>query len=1169
MKKTTGKVLSLVLSLALVLTSFPAMFASASSKHTVTGTLSDTDKDKIYLVNGGDKDRRTITDLQKYIFGSNDATLETADHQYKESANIAAISHKSGDRLVKWYDADSDDKDSIDDDTNSVALELRSSSSEGHEVLSILYKATYTDDDDNDVTIKGTKTFDVYVYDNGATVIGKADDDLTADSDIGVGKDTVELDDNFAEKKVSHELDDTKSADSMNLTVWEATAGTEAPYITWVALKTAADDKEFDQDANTDTYYTLKSSNNNIDLTDGKTAATSDTIYGTMVGGTPKAVTETKTYTVTGTAAATDTAAGVAFTTGGTTLDTTKSTADTDDSKAWAYYYKVGADKAEKTDTTVTLADGIDLTSVTDGQKVAVTAFDNDGIEKGTVVVTVKVASTAAVEAGDCPTIAQDATDLNTLTVTKAANDADGKWTYSYSVDGTDKGTVALDSGKITVPSTIKEHTIVVTAKDTDTVKGSTTATVEVTSKSNNDSKDAVTATVKKASSGSITFTAEITDWAKKDTTKTPTGVELSTTKDIKVKSKIEKKIIVDLPTFTNLVKYSGSTYISSETSLDKESVKASEKKAVKVNSLEVNFDNGEQDIKVADKASVAKITGKVKAIDISDGSNVGSIALDTLDSSSDPSITVSDAKVGDIDFDDANDEDSGGNQLSVNSTKASVGNVTDATSIEVKSGKTGDLTAAKKIDISADDDESATTVGNIKATEITIDSEDSKVTTGTVTAKDTDTEITLQGNNLSVKGFDFDNYNASLKFDDFQGKIAAPDNATQDGANISTTNGDDRVEITNDCDVDSVTIEDDSQITFDGKLDVSSIDGDGTLAIAAGKMYIDSDVSGTTLKLTDATIAKGTTAFTSLSDTVDEDDFECYGFTLAKTEGSKTDTFKVDSIVFKGLSVNKSSSEIANGYSETFTAYAYPGGTTMPSGYTVKWAIDADDSIFELTTNDNGTATVKVIGYDADFASNDKATLTATLVDPDGEECDTDEYAVGECALTALQVPKVTCTSDTNANFSLAQGASYQFKITSSDGAEPTFGVGSGSLAVSKVGKSGNDYFYKVTAVGKVGDQVGVYLNKTRLLVVTISAPSIQLDTGATIKVAQGKTYQFKATSTTTVNPTSGNSAVFQVVKVTKTGNNTYFTVKAVGSKGQSTGIYVNGVRRTVATVA
>ncbi len=1167
MKKTTGKVLSLVLSLALVLTSFPAMFASASSKHTVTGTLSDTDKDKIYLVNGGDKDHRTITDLQKYIFGSNDATLETADHQYKESANIAAISHKSGDRLVKWYDADSDDKDSIDDDTNSVALELRSSSSEGHEVLSILYKATYTDDDDNDVTIKGTKTFDVYVYDNGATVIGKADDDLTADSDIGVGKDTVELDDSFAEKKVSHERDDTKSADSMNLTVWEATADTNAPYITWVALKTAADDKGFDQDANTDTYYTLKSSNNNIDLTDGKTAATSDTIYGTMAGGTPEAVTETKTYTVTGTAAATDTAAGVAFTTGETKLATTKSTGDSADD--WTYYYKVGADKATKSDSTVTLTDGIDLASVTDGQKVAVTAFDKDDNEKGTVVVTVKVESTAAVEADDCPTIAQDTANLNTLTVTKAANDTEGKWTYSYSVDGTDKGTVVLDSGKITVPSTIKEHKIVVTAKDTDTVKGSTTATVEVTSKSNNDSKDAVTATVKKASSGSITFTAEITDWAKDNTSATPTGVELSTTKDIKVKSKIEKKIIVDLPTFTNLVKYSGSTYISSETSLDKESVKASEKKAVKVNSLEVNFDNGEQDIKVADKASVAKITGKVKAIDISDGSNVGSIALDTLDSSSDPSITVSDAKVGDIDFDDANDEDSGGNQLSVNSTKASVGNVTDATSIEVKSGKTGDLTAAKKIDISADDDESATTVGNIKATEITIDSEDSKVTTGTVTAKDTDTEITLQGNNLSVKGFDFDNYNASLKFDDFQGKIAAPDNATQDGANISTTNGDDRVEITNDCDVDSVTIEDDSQITFDGKLDVSSIDGDGTLAIAAGKMYIDSDVSGTTLKLTDATIAKGTTAFTSLSDTVDEDDFECYGFTLAKTEGSKTDTFKVDSIVFKGLSVNKSSSDIANGYSETFTAYAYPGGTTMPSGYTVKWAIDADDSIFELTTNDNGTATVKVIGYDADFASNDKATLTATLVDPDGEECDTDEYAVGECALTALQVPKVTCTSDTNANFSLAQGASYQFKITSSDGAEPTFGVGSGSLAVSKVGKSGNDYFYKVTAVGKVGDQVGVYLNKTRLLVVTISAPSIQLDTGATIKVAQGKTYQFKATSTTTVNPTSGNSAVFQVVKVTKTGNNTYFTVKAVGSKGQSTGIYVNGVRRTVATVA
>jgi|GEM_PF-1686932 len=1175
MKKTTGKVLSLVLSLALVLTSFPAMFASASSKHTVAGNLDGTDNDKIYLVNGGaDDTARTVTDLQTYIGGS-DITVETKDHQHKENAKIAAISHKSGDRLVKWYDSSSEagKQDSIDDDTTSVDIQLRSQTVEGHEVLSILYKATYTDDDDNDITIKASKDFDVYVYDNGETVIGKADETTTA-GDIADGKDTVELDDDFAEKKVSHEIDASEPADSMNLTVWEATAGTKAPLVTWVPVKTAADgmDQAGNKNAASPAFYTLKSSNSNLNLVGGSTQTAGGSTQ--TAGGTPVGVDDT-----------TFIKPSISYTDNGYTVG--KLLSDEYKGEITYIYTTDGSNNPAivattgKPGTGSYKATGLTITGATftASKAVKVQGFANAGTSTDPNWIAVTAVATLTPETGKAVTTAAvvgapglataAASALAEMTITApldvdyyvvAGKDVTAPASTSAWGSKTSVGTEQTFTAAEINAETFEVYAVAVesgTSAPSDTINAVsiTDGTITVTA----DSKPYVTATVKKASSGSITFTAEATDWLKDNTSATPadTSVELANTKNVKVKSAIDKKIIVDDKNFKNLVKYSGSTYVSTQTSLDKNSISATN--SVKVNNLEVNFDNSRQNVTVSDKASVSKISGTVDELTVSDDSKVGSVSFDDADK-----VIVSDAKVGDIDFDD-----DGTRILEVNSTKASVGNVTDALKITVKSGKTGDLTADDEIDIYADDDESATTVGDIKSKIINIDSEDSKVSVGTVTAKDADAEFTLKGSNLTVDGFDFDNYNASLKFDDFQGKIAAPENATQDGANITTTNADDKVEVTGDCDVDGVTVEDDSIITFDGKLNVSDIDGDGTLAIAAGKMYIDSDVSGTILKLTDATIAKGTTAFTSLSDTVDEDDFDCYGFTLAKTEGSKTDTFKVDSIVFKGLSVNKASSEIAKGYSETFTAYAYPGGTTMPSGYTVKWSIDADDSIFELTTNDNGTATVKVIGYDTDFASNDKATLTATLVDPDGEECDTDDYAVGECALTALQVPKVTCISDTNANFSLAQGASYQFKITSSDGAEPTFGVGSGSLAVSKVGKSGNDYFYKVTAVGKVGDQVGVYLNKTRLLVVTISAPSIQLDTGATLKVAQGKTYQFKATSTTTVNPTVGNGAVFQVVKTNKAGNNTFFTVKAVGTKGQSTGIYVNGVRRTVATVA
>ena len=109
MNKIRGKVLSLVLAAALVVSSFPATFASASSHHTESGDVSDTDQDAIYLVNGGKEDSdagiHTLTykDIQHWIFGSKSSTLETKDHHVVD-AKISDISHSSGDRLVKWYD---------------------------------------------------------------------------------------------------------------------------------------------------------------------------------------------------------------------------------------------------------------------------------------------------------------------------------------------------------------------------------------------------------------------------------------------------------------------------------------------------------------------------------------------------------------------------------------------------------------------------------------------------------------------------------------------------------------------------------------------------------------------------------------------------------------------------------------------------------------------------------------------------------------------------------------------------------------------------------------------------------------------------------------------------------------------------------------------------------
>ena len=65
---------------------------------------------------------------------------------------------------------------------------------------------------------------------------------------------------------------------------------------------------------------------------------------------------------------------------------------------------------------------------------------------------------------------------------------------------------------------------------------------------------------------------------------------------------------------------------------------------------------------------------------------------------------------------------------------------------------------------------------------------------------------------------------------------------------------------------------------------------------------------------------------------------------------------------------------------------------------------------------------------------------------------------------------------SDTTHPFTVAQGGTYQFRLTAA--ARPSFAAGSASFTVEYAGQEGNDYFYKVHAVGRAGDGCGFYIN-------------------------------------------------------------------------------------------
>lgn len=1164
MKKVKGKALSLVLSLALVISSFSAIPASAATK-TLNGSLGGNDNDSLYLVNGG---VLKYEEFGSYV--SAKPTMTTPNHKDVSDVHIAAVSHKSGDRLVKWYDSGSDGKatDSIDTDTKdaNIDLELRSSTVSGTEVLSLLYKGTYTDDDDNEYTVKATQDVTVRVYDENQTVIGEASDD-TATNCAG------ELDSSFAQKTVAYEKDeiaqskldkdgDPKLTDSKDLVVLKAVPeSADSNVVMWEALKTSSDDTYLSDDdsaASKGVYYVLKSNSDNVGLDTAsdfndysyKTGAVIK--QGTTAGGT--------TYTM---AAVTknDTTPGMSLTTDGKLTVTAPDT--TTDVDHYVYAAGTSAPTDWSTATTITADAATDVKSdLTESTTLYVAAVKVDGetVVGDVASAAVTVATTVAIGEDDCPTVVQDPTAFGKFTVTPAVNGekVDPKWTYKYKVNDGDEQAVAIDTetgkGTITLPAPTSGDDVVlaVTAYDKDgKAQGGTTATVSVqTTPVAGEDVNYVTAQVAtNANTGNVTFTAEATKVAEDAADADP--ADIYSASDIKVKSSVDKKILVGNDAYQTLSKYSTSTYLYSS-AVDSDS----RDDAVKVTGYEVNFNNNAATVSVGDKANVTKISGTVKSITV-DEASVGSIAVSNDGSKVVPSVIISDAKVGDVDF------DGDGGTLEVNSTDATVGNVTDASKVSVTNGTVGDIDA-DEADISAEDEEGTVKVGDVTAPIINVDSDNSKVATGTLTATSDDTEITLSGDFVTVAAVDFDDYGAELKIDGFTGTVPAPENATEEGATISTNATEDKVTIDGDADINAIAIGDDSQMIFNGKLNVGSVDGSGTLVVGLGKMDISSDASGVTLKFSDPTINVGDTAFTAVTDTVDVDSMEPYGCTLSMTEGSKEDTFKIASTDFVGMTFNPSSARIANGYSQTFAASTYAPGTALPEGYSVQYTLDGDDDIFQMTNNDDGTVTVKVVGYDDTFAEENTATLRAEVVDTDGDV--DDDYSAGELDLTALAVPDSTFKSDTGSTLSIGGGFTYQFAITSLDGNVPYFAVAGNSFKTTYVGNSGNTYYYKVTAVGKVGDAAGVYINHgaTPSTVITITNPS---DTAA-VTVKAGGSYQFRVNGPS--QPVFQVAGIGNIALTSKDGSNYYFKVNVPTNLAKGGhGVYNNGVLVAILTVA
>ncbi len=657
------------------------------------------------------------------------------------------------------------------------------------------------------------------------------------------------------------------------------------------------------------------------------------------------------------------------------------------------------------------------------------------------------------------------------------------------------------------------------------------------------------------ASAGNISISAIHTS----DTSKNQALASGVLNTKVTSKARIDQKVKVTTGNYVNIGKdkntylYKSGTNLSSGAELTGAHVTDGTKINVTGYDIDLALPTAGSTFTVADKsATVGKITGSINGtVSVNDGT-VSSIDLDNGNVAVD-----SNAKVGNITL----DSDSTGTYASIAgnvTTDGKTGDIDAAGAVTVNSGSTGAIKADGAISVTCNDDQSTTSVGAITGSgDTTIDSADSKVTVSSYKANGNNAKLTLAGSAITLGKIDFDYRDSTtLSFDNFQGTLPAPVNASK--ATVETTDTDDSITFNGAAVVNTLDLTDGSKVTFANTLNADYISGSGILKLPLGGLYVTDSVSGSPILKFSNAFKVGDTAFKADSDAVNVDDFSPFGFTLSKTEGTSADTFTIASVNFAGIVINKDSSSIAKGNSETFTASAYPSGTSLPAGDQITWDLDGSNQNFTMTST-GASATVKVNSVDPTFASENKAKLTATVCDADGYTLD--DYEVATCDITATAVP--AAVSDTNSALSVAKGASYVMKVTSAS--KPVLGTGTSSVfSIALLSQNGNDYLYKLTATGTVGSATGVYLNGSKIFVATVK-PDFTCDTTMTTTVKGAYTFKVSANTTPAVTVGSGN---FKLTFVSKSGTNYFYKITSASNVGSSAGVYVNGTRMFIAFV-
>lgn len=661
-----------------------------------------------------------------------------------------------------------------------------------------------------------------------------------------------------------------------------------------------------------------------------------------------------------------------------------------------------------------------------------------------------------------------------------------------------------------------------------------------------------------------------------------PLRIETSSTTRFEVGNKDNVTTIKNLGKGTGTMKLS----IKSATGSDKEKFNTTEetttatilKRIDVTGNVTIDKDGSKTTISPLDNAPYMNSDSSVAGYDIRvlNKTNVsvsGSASVGEIKDAADVSVEDK-AKTGDI-TDATGKVSISGGTVGVVDVKGEVsmsdGHVTSIEAdndIEVIGGTVnGDVTTDKTVTLDVDDDDVDTIInGTVEAQTVNVDtsSEDGSMQVSKILLKD-DGEITLTGDNVTIKELDCA-YEGNVNFVDFQGTMPSILNAQDISVDEDST-----VVVEGPVVIDSLDIADGGSIEFRDTVEVASVSGDGKLIVGADKLYVTDSISGDVkLRLAGANVNVGDVAYKAAKDVGSVDAFNGIGFKVErKSVDNNTDSFLVKSVSFAGVALDKSEVTIAKGFSDTVTVSNYPASTSLPAGASVVWDYsDADKDVFEITA-DGATLTIKVKEYDDVYATSNSFDLYATVVDSDGDALE--DYDSAVCTVTAI--PEVVVSSDLSGIVEVPQGSTKDFVVNSQVEAPVTIGTGNVAVHALKTPFANGQATYTIKATGEVGTTAGVYAtvpgqNAVKLFIIKVTAPVVTSDTTVDFDLTAGSRYVFKITAPSAPAFTVGNGAVLKTQAGKIVGNDYYFAVYAIGSAGQSTGVYVNGVKVCTVTV-